>query len=161
LSTWLDEPQQTPYSGIPEYRSEGVNAVIAACELPIPRGKQLKNRIKTFCGNPQLVLGVDELATKLDKECVEVISSMQGRKPTICNGSELLAHYSDQYRCSEERNTAVVRDNERPGDLRVYMEGGMLYVGGYKLDATARGCDNALQRIAVALRRSRSCHGEQ
>jgi hypothetical protein len=40
--------------------------------------------------------GVDELGTKLDKECGEVINSMQGWESAICNGSELLAHYSDQ-----------------------------------------------------------------
>jgi hypothetical protein len=37
-------------------------AVVAAVELPVPRGKS-KNRIKTFLGNP-LCRGVDELCTK-------------------------------------------------------------------------------------------------
>jgi hypothetical protein len=83
---------------------------------------------------------------------------MQGWESTICNGSELLAHYSDQCRCFEERNTILVRDNERLEDLQFYMEGSML-AGTSLMQATARGCANALQRIAVALRRSRS-HGE-
>jgi hypothetical protein len=38
-------------------------SVIAAVELPVPRGK-LKNRTKTFWGNP-LCRGVDELCTEL------------------------------------------------------------------------------------------------
>jgi hypothetical protein len=38
-------------------------AVVAAVELPVPRGK-LKNRIKTFLGNP-LCRGADELCTEL------------------------------------------------------------------------------------------------
>jgi hypothetical protein len=38
-------------------------AVVAAVELPVPRG-ELKNRIKTFLGNP-LCRGVDELCTEL------------------------------------------------------------------------------------------------
>jgi hypothetical protein len=37
-------------------------AVVAAVELPVARGK-LKNRIKTFLGNP-LCRGVDELCTQ-------------------------------------------------------------------------------------------------
>jgi hypothetical protein len=37
--------------------------VVAAVELPVPRG-ELKNRIKTFLGNP-LCRGVDELCTEL------------------------------------------------------------------------------------------------
>jgi hypothetical protein len=38
-------------------------SVVAAVELPVARGK-LKNRIKTFLGNP-LCRGVDELCTEL------------------------------------------------------------------------------------------------
>jgi hypothetical protein len=37
-------------------------AVVAGVELAVPRG-ELKNRIKTFLGNP-LCRGVDELCTK-------------------------------------------------------------------------------------------------
>ena len=48
-------------------------AVVAAVELPVPRGK-LKNRIKTFLGNP-LCRGVDELCTELLNARDSLISS--------------------------------------------------------------------------------------
>jgi hypothetical protein len=89
----------------------------------------LKNRIKTFLGNP-LMRGVDELCTKLDEECAEMINSMQGWESAINNGSELLAHYSDQCRGFEEQNTILVRDNERPGGSAVLHEEEC--VGGHK-----------------------------
>jgi hypothetical protein len=100
------------------------NAVIAACELPVPRG-ELKNRIKTFLGNP-LMRGVDGPCTKLGEECAEMTNSMQGWESAINNGSELLAHYSDQCRVFEEQNKILVRDNEGPEDLQFYMVGSML-----------------------------------
>jgi hypothetical protein len=101
------------------------NAVIAACELPVPRGK-LKNLIKTFCGDP-LMRGVDELCTKLDEECEEMMNSMRGWESTASKSSELSpARYKDQCRIFEERNTILVRDNKRPEDLQFYMMSSVL-----------------------------------
>jgi hypothetical protein len=84
--------------------------------LPVPRGK-LKNRIKTFCGNP-LMRGVDELCTKLDEECEEMMKGMRGWGSTASRSSELSARYKGQCRIFEERNTILVRDNGRLEDLQ-------------------------------------------
>jgi hypothetical protein len=47
---------------------------VAAVELPVARGK-LKNRIKTFLGNP-LCRGVDELCTELLNACDGFVAQM-------------------------------------------------------------------------------------
>jgi hypothetical protein len=70
--------------------------------------------------------GVDEFCTKMDEECTEMRNSMQGRESTANNSSELSARYSDQCRIFEERNTILVRDNERLEDLQFYLMGSML-----------------------------------
>jgi hypothetical protein len=53
-----------------------------------------------------------------------VVDSMQGS--AINNDSELLAHYSNQFRDFEERNTILVRLLE---DLQFYMKERMLMAG--------------------------------
>jgi hypothetical protein len=62
--------------------------------------------------------GVDELCTKLDEECAGMMNEVQGWEATANNSSELSARYSDQCTVFEERNTILVRDNERPEDLQ-------------------------------------------
>jgi hypothetical protein len=69
---------------------------------------------------------MNELCTKMDEECAEMRNSMQGWESTANSSSELSARYSDQCRAFEERNTILVRDNERLEDLQFYMMSSML-----------------------------------
>ena len=50
-------------------------------ELPVPRGK-LKNRIKTFLGNP-LCRGADELCTKQLESCVKLLADVKFMKDAL------------------------------------------------------------------------------
>jgi hypothetical protein len=74
-------------------------AVIAAVELPAPRGK-LKNRINTFLKNP-LYRGVDELFTKqLESRCLLFAKLKAMKDAFMKSNSEDLAGALQGGRCS-------------------------------------------------------------
>jgi hypothetical protein len=74
-------------------------AVIAAVELPAPRGK-LKNRINTFLKNP-LYRGVDELCTKqLESRCLLFAKLKAMKDAFMKSNSDNLAGALQGGRCS-------------------------------------------------------------
>ena len=68
---------------------------MAAVELPVPRG-ELKNRIKTFLGNP-LCRGVDELCTELHNARDSLMASSLDR--------------TERLRGVLSQNTGLLREN--------------------------------------------------
>ena len=78
---------------------------MAAVELPVPRGK-LKNRIKTFLGNP-LCRGVDEL-------CTELLNARDGIVAQMLENLERLAGVLSQNAELLRENIGLKKENERP-----------------------------------------------
>jgi hypothetical protein len=88
---WLCACSSSPISGVIDITNEQgealrlhFEAVVAAVELPVARGK-LKPRIKTFLANP-LCRGVDELCTQQVKDFAIVAAALE---ETISEKTEL------------------------------------------------------------------------
>jgi hypothetical protein len=79
---------------------------VAAVELPVPRGK-LKNRIKTFLGNP-LCRGVDEL-------CTELLNARDSLMASSFDRAERLRGVLSQTTGLLRENLGLQKLNARPG----------------------------------------------
>jgi hypothetical protein len=105
-------------------------AVVAAVELSVPRGK-LKNRIKTFLGNP-LCRGADELCTKQLETRQGLFVDCQFFKDALMkSNSENLEYLAEKFELKEE-NDRLKKENSRQDMLLFYYtqeKKALLYLG--------------------------------
>jgi hypothetical protein len=132
-------------------------SVIAAVELPVPRGK-LKNRIKTFLGNP-LCRGVDELCTELLNARGRLMASSLDRverlRGILSQNTELLRENIGL----KKLNARLGKENDRL-DLLVIFVSREIETQACQVGVAERECADALQRTPSAIRRSGG-HGNE
>jgi hypothetical protein len=108
-------------------------AVVAAVELSVPRGK-LKNRIKTFLGNP-LCRGADELCTKQLETRQGLFVDCQFFKDALMKSNsenlEYPGYLAEKFELKEE-NDRLKKENSRQDMLLFYYtqeKKALLYLG--------------------------------
>jgi hypothetical protein len=126
-------------------------AVVAAVELPVPRGK-LENRIKTFLGNP-LCRVVDELCTKQLESRKELFVGCQFFKDAFMKSHSEKSELFRENNRLEKENMGLEKENFRQDVLLDYwtkQRSGVLAIS----DQSESVLMNALQRTPIAFRRS-------